>query len=414
MGDAAFSASVAEPMARGAYFLAGGFALGAASVSLWLGMAACLPDLIAVPPDAGFDAHVPANCGNGIIDTEAGEACDPGSGPGAAMNPGCSRCQISCLAPDGGLSLIDRTTNHCYFTFPGLTSQAHGKTECAAKNAEAHLVTFAGQAEVATVAAKVPRRIWVGLDRQLSPDGGLEPYYGSVHPDEPGWAPSSECSGCYAPGITTNAALPVVAGGRADAGPACVTTLNERAGATDCSSHATVVCEREPVGHRSQSCRSNAGDQGYCFDLLATMGSSKHYFYTPSLKTWSFAETYCATETGGHLGAGGNLVSLESGAEREQLLWELSQSGHLPDSFWIGLSAVATDSGPVDWVWQNGKGAGAIATSNPPSVWGDHEPSAGARPKLGAYIQMNAASYDTGLAHDDPTTKLPFVCQWIL
>src|SRR5688500_7454739 len=76
---------------------------------------ACLPELSplkgALAADAGEDTSptAPVNaCGDGFIDDDAGERCDPGEA--VATSTTCIDCAIQCT---GGF--IDPESGHCYF-----------------------------------------------------------------------------------------------------------------------------------------------------------------------------------------------------------------------------------------------------------------------------------------------------------
>jgi hypothetical protein len=87
--------------------------ISAVNVGVFMAIMSCLPDISPAKP-AGFDGGgeggvvvvPPAQCGNGVIELDAGEQCDPGE----AGAIGCSSCQIAC---EGGF--VDDTSGHCYF-----------------------------------------------------------------------------------------------------------------------------------------------------------------------------------------------------------------------------------------------------------------------------------------------------------
>ena len=246
-------------------------------------------------------------------------------------------------------------------------------------NIKAHILTLDGRDELlATLSpGDIPlhgnSRLWLGLTQV---DGG----FGAVN-NEPGWAGAGACPGCYVPGVSNSAAsLPIFDAG-ADAGsPSCVTLLDDvpTAQATGCNAAAKVVCEREPVGSRERPCQARSDAtvlEGYCFDLVATMNIKKHYFfYTPTTaaKDESAAASYCES-LGGHGTPSGTLITFDSPDEREQLLWELNQSGHLRDlqDFWIGLVSVSADGGGVDWAWDDGAQHPISWAADSPSPWRD-------------------------------------------
>jgi len=404
-------------MARWAYGVGWFGGLGAAVAGL---IAACLPDL------------APNLCGNGHIDP--GESCDPG--PNA--DPGCSAtCKLVCPPPpnDAGRSFIDNaSSNHCYYATRGTQTFSDGLDSCF--QLSAHVVTVVDSDEAGDMVTQFGpiwpggARYWLGLQRTSS----ILPYTSSG-PNEPGWAAPAKCPGCFAYGLTAKqTVIPSPDAGVDAAATGCVVTAGlapntgGKVEAAGCDEKAEVICEREPVGARSVPC---LGGTAFCFDVLATFnpnvpsGASKHYVYNPTPMTASDAEAFCRSS----LDAGkASLVVFESRAEREQVIYELSQITSLlpgggrvmPSQLWIGLS------GPVDagvrgdagraaaWVWDDGVHASPTATGARPSVWGNYEPKAGASGR--AYIQVQA-SYDTGLAYvrnDSPSNpqQYPSVCQY--
>jgi hypothetical protein len=373
---------------------------------------ACLPGL------------TPSLCGNGHIDY--GESCDPG----ANTNAGCtSFCQIICpnTPEDGGRAFLDSpSSNHCYFTSNSLETFDNGTYTCGLQ--DAHLVTFVDDNEVAKVVANLGAAwpegagYWVGFYRQ-SPSGP----YSAAAPNEPGWATGENsvgfpyaCTGCFLHGLVSGP--PPDGDGGAEAGPAeailsadlsyddgTMEAMGRRVGAQ-------VVCEREPVGSRSVPCL----DGMFCFDVLVTetsdAGRSKRYVYNPTPLTASSAEAYCRGITDG---GASSLVVFSSRAEREQVIYELSQVSLLQGggsgledgfSFWIGLTGqvvgpdggAPVDAGPdagaptVKWLWDDG-----VQAYRRPMVWGNGEPVAPntkSPSQVRAFVELYD-SYDTGLAH---------------
>jgi len=382
---------------------------------------ACLPGLIPELPDAGVDAGPMCGgfpcCGDGVIEVDAGETCDLGSGN---MSPFCQGCRVVCAAPDGGSGRIDDSvSNHCYFEFGSDKTATEGDASATCTRLGAHIVTFADPAEVDFVVQDLDRgapRYWVGLTRRGPGDGGTYASAAATE-DEPGWAAATACLGCYSPGIVRQRTLPEVDGGSEAGPPSCVVASSNATAAAEaigCAAQAKVICEQEPVGHRSQPCGS-----GVCFDLVATRGS-KHYFLSTEKKPAPAAASYCNHTFRDDGGPNGTLVIFESGAEREQLIWELLQSpGGPPSQFWIGLSSLADDAGvdggpAIAWFWDDFSPAGTTPASSPPPVWGAAQPQRTAGAGLHAYIQISPR-YDTGLAYAEESMRnvsLPFVCQW--
>ena len=379
--------------------------------------AACLPELFATP-----DAGRPVGCGDGIITPDAGETCDPGP----FSDPSCTNdCRVACApGPDGGGGFyVDPSSNHCYMAYSAQASETEATQIC--NSLGAHVVTLVNPAETTAVVDKVnggASRYWVGLKRQ-----GQGMTYSSVRigNDEPGWAPASTCTGCYAPNVARQQGLIVVDGG-ADAGPPeCVIGRSSGAAETiGCNASAKVICEREPVGSRSYDCTN-----GYCFNLVATAGQ-KHYYLSSVARPAAAAASYCTSHFRSDGGPNGTLVILYSDEEREQLVWELLQLGASrgitpPATFWIGLTATTSDAGAADggkpplvWEWDDFTPDGLTSVSSPrPSVWGgvSLNPDPTATAGLRAYLELSSR-YDTGLVHSDQMNRggaLPFVCEWL-
>jgi hypothetical protein len=350
---------------------------------------ACIPDLPAVgalvndasvDQDAGADAAVDADaeaaappatpyCGDGVIQLDRGEQCDPGT-PADAASSVCSECKMICPA-DGGF--VWPSNNHCY-TYDGTQAAAllEAANHCATPTGT-HVVTFASDEELqAVVAALRPGNAWVGYD----PVAGVPNEYTAFANFEPGWAPT--CPGCFAHTDDASAPLPGVAEG-------CVEAVAD-AGAPwqqyPCSAapKISVVCEREPTGLQTQRC-----DGGTCIDLPYTH-AEKRYVLLATKMGGDTAETQCEA-------LGGTLVVLETRDEREQLWYALYRMGGTPGSFWIGLS----EQNGV-WSWADDAGADAY-----PPPWGNKQPDGnGSR----AYLQQDTSDmppipFDTTLAHND-------------
>jgi hypothetical protein len=407
-------------------------------------IAACLPSLAA------------NQCGNGHIDP--GEQCDPGGSP----DPGCtSNCLIACpydSLGDGGRAFVDNpVSNHCYFTADIQASYDDANYACQGPLG-AHLVTFVGQDEVKDVVSNLSAawskngRFWVGF--QQTDPSKTYPRYATNVSDEPGWATPTvsmktvtyPCSGCYLYQYDPAVIPPLDAGPDAGADKSIVATdLDPSASVVAKMAQmgpkamAQVVCEREPRGSRSGPC---GGGEAFCFTVMAEV--TKHYVYNPNPATADEAEGYCRRFTDAGTGM---LVVFESRAEREQIIYELSQLRRVrgypdpPTSFWIGLTgelvgpdggvlqagamadggttdAGASDAGTVIWVWDDTIKASLYSWEERPSVWGNLEPAVS--PTVGiplrAFVLLDD-SYDTGLAHvrhQDPErqTSAPFVCQY--
>jgi hypothetical protein len=365
-------------------------AVGLAGAAGLVAAVSCIPDL----PSTGAPDGAPADqatvdqggpeagqprCGDGIVQLDAGEQCDP---------PGSAGCGASCLMQcDGGF--VWKSNNHCYEEQLAADSLTNATTRC---GVGPHVVTFASDDELAAVTGAIDAgAFWVGLlpaDPQLG-----QPGYSSLASYEPGWSPT--CSGCFA--HTPIEPLP------ADGG--CVRGFGDLARSWEqipCIDGGLrrVICEREPVGRQSTPCEA-----GVCIELVWTVGM-KRYVYVHDVAKADDAENDCRS-------MGGTLVVLQSRDEREQLWRELSRlppgNGGTPAFIWIGLSLAdggSPDAGP--WVWDDDAAADAY-----PSPWGDGQPSGVfGRAYLTQNIQLPPIDDSLGRnALRDPATKFQYVCQ---
>ena len=323
---------------------------------------ACLPDLDSPPPPP---PPVPgaSYCGDGIINLEAGEQCDPGD----AGLPGCtSACQVSC---EGGI--VDPASNHCYFTVDPPQNFFSAQGDCT--YGAGHVIPLGSEPEFSLVQTwHADAGYWIGLTREA-------PAWAPVAPNldlEPGWAPG--CAGCF---------------GRfaADSGTAvCLTAVPGSAlwlSAGCPSPPRDVVCEREPPGNLLHYCPGAS-----CFDLKVTFGQ-KHYVYIDQASPPDDAKNLCNALQG-------SLVAISSPEEREQLWRALGGLPVAPTSFWIGLSR--SDAGA--WTWDDGSDAGL--------PWAIGEPIANGSGQ--AYL-LRLGSVDSQLAQNDAAAgdaiTMPFVCQ---
>ena len=348
----------------------------------------CLPDLkVATPPDAAPDGpptgptSLPGFCGDGVIDFDGGEQCDPADGG----LPGCtSKCTIAC--EDGGF--VDDASNHCYFEMGSKAKVEDGTLAC--ENAGGHLVTFVSDAEFARVFAWKASSFWVGL--QLS--GTANAYTPPPNVNEPGWA--LRCPGCFARYDPSIGAFPKLRDGGAAVCVAAGTIATDPWFAIACDLGVIpvpVVCEREPVGTTAHSCIG-----GTCLAVRFTSGTSRYQYFPGPVLAQEAADS-CKK-------LGGTLVVFETREEREQIARELGavlQKSVPTPEFWIGLSH--TNAG---WLWANGTPLQAT-----PLEWGDRQPKpADDRVDAGAWISLSSA-YDTQLAvaETDPTKTLPYLCE---
>lgn len=364
-------------------------ATSAATASLLALGLACLPDLGAIPPLPDVLSPAPLACGDGLIDKlEDGglETCDPGTTADAGAALGCEGCQVTC----GGT--IAEASAHCYFTAG--ESATFGAAQEACARAGAHVVTVASSDEATFVDGIAQSAYWVGLERLESRGGYATP----LALGEPGFpaAGGAPCPGCFAPSGS------VLDGGElasidADAGSAaCLVAIDRTWRKAPCAASFRILCEREPVGRRAQSCGGLL-----CTTVTAT-ASAKRYVIVLSPETAIDAKRFCEGYQGG------GLVRLDSAAEREELAREIAALSPDPLELWIGLAS-PLDGGP--YVWDDDAGEGSR-----PRVWGSGQPSARARR---AFLRFGQA-FDTRLAFvsdGGPNGETPdaerraFVCQ---
>jgi len=353
---------------------------------------ACIPDL---PSNQGTttDGSVGGPeggkpfCGDGIIDLQSLEQCDPGAVDGSAY---CTAdCKVVC---DGGF--LWSRNNHCYFDVPLGAASLNEAINTRCTGGGAHVVTFASEEELDAVAGAIDAgAFWVGLSFDTNDNG-----YTSVHALEPGWQPG--CPGCFAHVPDPTQPLP-------GDGGFCVEGFSNVAASwqeypcdpTDAGPRRRIhaVCEREPAGVLQRAC-IEAGIS--CIELAWTAGLKRYVYFhnaAPSDGPDGAAEQTCAS-------LGGSLVVLQSRDEREQM-WKAV--GEATPSFWIGLSLPEDGA---SWVWDDDASDDAY-----PSPWGirwPHEPG-GSR----AYLSQNGgtpAFVDDTLAKNPGAGApafFPFVCQ---
>jgi hypothetical protein len=373
------------------------------AVGTAIAVVACIADL---PPDVSLrsDAGGSASfCGDGYIDIEAGEQCDPGLGAGPSTVTECSpSCRVQCPAGHVGSG-----SNYCYELVGNTVSLDQARMRCDMLSREAKVVTFASEAEFSEVARWVhdieAGPLWVGLQQ-----GPVSHF--PIPEFEPGWAPT--CSGCYAHTSEAGARLPLFIDAGADGGPpptqACVVAFSDTSAYPSwfqvaCGQGAArvhAVCKRKPIGMHSKACEA-----GICIELVQTH-ATKRYVFQSSPVTADEAKRQCEV-------LGGKLAVLESREEREQLWHELSVLMLPPARLWIGLAqsageAGAGDAGVSTWVWDDGTPAeGPDAYASP---WGDGQPTdAGSSPR--AYLSYDPLALDNTLARNVGRMPSPFVCQ---
>lgn len=367
--------------------------------------AACIPDLITDPFDAGTDAAPDSGprCGDGVIDPPA-ETCDPNSyaDGGAQTILGCqSNCRVDC--GDGGVR--DPLNGHCYFVGGAATSLDDGDNSAVevCKRSGAHVVTYADDVERQFVVSsfgdvlKVGNNtaFWVGLS--LDPAKlALVPPENDISIREPGWSPA--CSGCYAaPNVDGSIPRLVL-----DAGGSCVLDVGaigwSQFPCSQIPQAIPVLCEREPAGDSWRPCNG-----GFCAQIAET-APAKNYLFSFAALASTEARNACA-------GLGGSLVVFASRQERETLLRSLllhydilatnDPSASAPNEVWIGYES--DDAGIFGWDDDGGFSG---------SPWGDNQPTPDASLPARAYVDLNTDDYDVQLAHDDTDVARPYICQY--
>ena len=94
---------------------------------------ACLPDLEIAPPSQ------PSFCGDGVINPDAGEECDPGPDASAAALLACPLtpapgCQVGNCPSDGGtFAFSDPASHHCYFLHERYDRHHNGRGDLRSK-----------------------------------------------------------------------------------------------------------------------------------------------------------------------------------------------------------------------------------------------------------------------------------------
>jgi hypothetical protein len=354
--------------------------------------------------DAGFDAGPVSLCGDGYIDLEAGEQCDPGPGATSLTGVCSAKCQMECAA-----GFVWSRNNHCYWYWAdaGTTTVLDPNALSACDSLAGHVVTFASEAEFEAIEQnlqlpKTDPPFWIGLGSM----DGRSYVSDSIAPYEPGWDPT--CPGCYA-ALNSDGMIPRYLdtdGGLSS--QACVAAFPDGLDSLwhqrPCSGVKTrVLCEREPVGAQYSPCEA-----GMCLDLVATW-ANKRYVLSTVATTADVAEQSCAALRG-------RLVVLQSRDEREQLWLQLSRAAPTVSRVWIGLSlqdgGLLGDSGSSQWVWDDGTAVEAPDAYPPP--WGDRQPAAiGSTPR--AYLRAFMGEIDDTLARNDEPVQtiqtMPYVCE---
>ncbi|HEY1954866.1 MAG TPA: C-type lectin domain-containing protein [Polyangiaceae bacterium] len=356
--------------------------------------AACLPDLALFQPDGGDAAVAGPSCGDGIVELDSGEQCDPDAGV-----IGCTAsCTIDC---DGGV--VDDASGHCYFWVPNVDSTLFASNQCSA--AGGHIVSFVDPTEMLFVLnqtkslpSAAPGASWLSLLQLVTSNDAGATVYSSGLAATPGWAYT--CPGCYAAveagaqdiqRPTSGNPQPCV-DWRKSGGPWVQTACSlgfDDAGDLNKSS---ALCEREPPGSFATPCASSdAGD--ICAEIPRTFGKKRYVLGPP--RAFDVARAECTAR-------GGVLAHFQSSAEREQAVLAVSPFLVTSD-FWIGL---AFDDDAGAWRWDDG----AAAPPQFPTPWADLEPSVNAG---AASIHLDVGAFDTALAHAqfDTMQTFQYLCQ---
>jgi cysteine-rich repeat protein len=371
--------------------------------------AACIPDLpnddegadaadAVATTDAGPveegspDVGVVPHCGDGIIQLDLMEQCDPGNDAGTAF---CST-QCKMLCPDGGF--LWAFNDHCYTLAGEATSIVEAGSLCLPGG---HVVTFASDDEFNAVTTALGGPVddggysfWVGMRAHVLGDNHYDPVLLGRYETryEPGWSP--ECSGCYA--RASDDAGDFAHNDAGSAGDCVRSRASPSVALWDkypciAAPKLAVICEHEP-----EDLALGMAMGVYHFDLVATY-PAKTYVYVPGPIAGANAVATCTS-------LGGTLVTLESRDEREQLWKALARTS--ATQVWTGLAATAGG-----WAWDEEAGADASSGTNPPE-WAIGEPADGGTRR--AYLELtNARPVDTTLAHSGfPQAPLPgVVCE---
>jgi hypothetical protein len=343
--------------------------VAATSIGIAFGAAwACLPDLeISAPP---------AVCGDGFIDPDAGEECDPGeAGDAGTQASPCVACKVAC---SNGSELEDPATQHCYLQAGETATKGAAISDCEAWGG--HIVRLVSDDELSLVANDaITDPFWIGLGRTAI--GMWQPLETTF---EPGWA--QDCAGCFAH-VDAGTIPADPAEGAAD--QACVIGFKPVGPSwteSQCSAPAQktfarlAVCEREPVGLRTRACGANA-----CLSVAATQ-SSKRYVVVGAASDGGLGANDAVLACSA---LGGRLAVLGSPEEREQLGHELGAYFGGAPSAWIGLSYV-----DGTWAWDGPDAGGMVSLP-----WGVGEP-ANIEVSFGrAFVKVAPTQLDSELAH---------------
>ncbi len=350
--------------------------LAATSIAIVLCAAwACLPDLEI--------SQAPSVCGDGFVDPDAGEDCDPGDvGDAGGASNACASCKATCVVSSYS-TFGDPATQHCYFQAGETASATAAASACEAYGG--HIVRLVSEKELATVAGfAVTSPFWIGIDRTAA--GVWHPTETTV---EPGWA--GDCAGCFAQ-VDGGTIPPDLA--ETDPNGSCVigaSDLTQSWTDSQCSAPKKAdfarqtICEREPLGSRARACGANV-----CLSVPATVSAKRYVVVGDPVDAGLGANDAVLACSA----AGARLVVLESREEREQLGRELGAYFHGASSAWIGLS----DSNGT-WAWD------APGGMTPPP-WGEGEPAATAG-GIGvgrAFIVVDGTRVDSELAHAGSTS----------
>jgi Lectin C-type domain len=351
---------------------------------------ACLPDLAVLPLP-------PPTCGDGVVDLDRGEACDPGEAGPAGANGCTAACAIDC---DGGF--VDPASNHCYYWTTSATSKDFAEHFCGAPPNGGHVVTFTSIDELTFVAAQSqgPKvhgapdaasgfTAWSALQLAQPLNTPGTPSY--VNDGELGW--SRDCPGCWARIDDPDASVfPPRTDGGATGECATWTKATKPSWLTSvCDLGATTrlaLCEREPTGDFTRTCA-----EGTCVTARTTF-PKKSYVLVRSPVAADTAEANCKTLSG-------RLVVFATREEREEVLAAVEGVGIT--ELWVGL---ARDSTSSPYKWDDG-----TDVTQHPIAWGNLEPRATGAAR--AYAIIDRARYDTRALHtdDDPTATRPYLCE---
>ncbi len=343
--------------------------------------------------------HIGPFCGNGLIEYDVGEECEPN---GSAI--GCSSdCKVTCEG------YKDEASLHCYYLSP-----QRARTVFSARGVckDSNLVHLGSQDEhdvvmrnLRTVAdGGVIPAFYVALQEQASGVKTTAARWEPLVAGVAGW--SMTCPGCYE-GVVTLASAQPDAG---DGGCACENALQCASSSSGggiapvgcvAEKSMTVVCERNPSGTHITQCK-DAG--GTCIALASTHAKKRYVLVPQQVSPGAVKET-CSQ-------LGGTPAIFDTTLEREEIAEAVSELGGSAYSFWIGLTMIGAGENK-HWIWADGmvgrdpnRPDGVDGGASRPSVFADGVEARSATEGMRALITVTTGQplIDNGLAHAQPAS----------